>query len=177
MKDLIFFDNIYSDSELSRYLDICNSDDKWINEEYTDEIKAKRKVIYLNENYNNVDINKIIEAYTSILPEITKLNFLRKLTKGFSADYKISKYESGDNFNWHCDEYATNNKNHSWTRVLSTITYLNVNYEGGQTEFVDLVVKPEFGKTLIFPSNWCFPHRGNAVESGVKYILVIHIWA
>jgi hypothetical protein len=176
MKDLIFFDNIYSNSELSVYLDICNSDNDWINEEYTDKIEAKRKVIYLYEKNNNVDINKIIEAYISILPEITKLNFLQKINKGFSADYKISKYEAGDNFNWHCDEFAKNEKNDSWTRVISSITYLNDNYNGGETEFTDLIIKPEYGKTVIFPSNWCFPHKGNEVQSGVKYILVIHIW-
>jgi hypothetical protein len=176
MKDLIFNGNVYSDSELLGYLNICNSENDWVSEEYTDDIKAKRKAVYLNENYENVDINKLISVYSSSLPEIVRLNFLKKLKGGFSADYKISKYEPGDDFNWHCDEYAVNEKNTSWKRVISTITYLNDDYEGGETEFTDLIIKPEYGKTLIFPSNWCFPHKGNKVKKGIKYILVIHIW-
>jgi hypothetical protein len=177
MKDLIFYDNIYSDSEISGYLDICNSDNNWIKEEYKVDCDAKRKVIYLNENYDNVSPHNLIESYSSILPEVTKLSFMQKFMDGFSVDYKISKYEPGDNFDWHCDEFRKHHKNHAWARVISSITYLNANYEGGETEFVDLIIKPEIGKTLIFPSNWCFPHRGNVVQSGVKYILVIHIWA
>ena len=34
----------------------------------------------------------------------------------------------------------------------------------------DLIPKP--GYALIFPSNWCYPHAGEPVESGIKRVAV-----
>ena len=35
----------------------------------------------------------------------------------------------------------------------------------------DLKIKPEIGKTLIWPAEWTHAHRGEVLNSGVKYII------
>ena len=61
-------------------------------------------------------------------------------------------------------------------RMLAVIIYLNTVDEGGQTIiYIDnnkVNVKPEKGKLLIFPANFCYPHEGVSPISNNKYILV-----
>lgn len=56
-------------------------------------------------------------------------------------------------------------------RVLAFIWYLNDVLDGGETEFIDLKIKPETGKLLLFPSTWSYPHRANVPLSSDKYIV------
>ena len=58
-------------------------------------------------------------------------------------------------------------------RVLAWMTYLNDVEDGGSTSFhhYDLDVKPEKGKTLIWPADWTHAHSGKVVNSGTKYII------
>ena len=53
------------------------------------------------------------------------------------------------------------------------MTYLNNVEEGGTTDFLyyDLSIKPEIGKTLIWPAEWTHAHRGDIVNKGLKYII------
>ena len=50
---------------------------------------------------------------------------------------------------------------------------LNDDFDGGETEFPVFgdKVKPEKGKTLIWPADWTHAHSGKVVNSGVKYII------
>ena len=53
------------------------------------------------------------------------------------------------------------------------MTYLNDVENGGNTnfEFYNLKIKPEMGKTLIWPADWTHAHTGEIVNSGSKYII------
>ena len=53
------------------------------------------------------------------------------------------------------------------------MTYLNDVPEGGETEFpmYGLKIKPETGKTLIWPAEWTHAHKGAIVVKGNKYII------
>ena len=53
------------------------------------------------------------------------------------------------------------------------MTYLNNVDDGGETYFnhFDLKIKPEIGKTLIWPADWTHIHSGEILNSGVKYII------
>jgi hypothetical protein len=53
------------------------------------------------------------------------------------------------------------------------MTYLNDVDDGGLTTFehYGVSVKPEAGKTLIWPAEWTHAHRGCVVEVGPKYII------
>jgi len=78
--------------------------------------------------------------------------------------FQIQRYKVGDYFKWHVDE-ALNIK-----RLLAFIIYLNDNESG--TEFINgKNIKPEYGKILFFPSTWTYPHQGQEVKKGVKYVI------
>jgi len=62
-------------------------------------------------------------------------------------------------------------------RVFAIIIYLNDVEVGGSTTFPDLDVsiKPEEGKILIFPCNYLFSHEGEMPISNEKYIVTAFI--
>jgi predicted 2-oxoglutarate/Fe(II)-dependent dioxygenase YbiX len=103
---------------------------------------------------------------------------LNVLNKGYSVDAKLSRYKPGQDYQWHCDQdaYSFNKSNPNWKRVISLVTYLNEGYEGGETEFESGLITPASGKTVVFPSFFLYPHRGTPVITGVKYLLVMHVW-
>jgi hypothetical protein len=90
--------------------------------------------------------------------------------------WRIKKYNKREGFfNWHADHTP-----YAKYRLLSIIFYLNDVEEGGQTLF-DLDqkkdVKPVKGRLLIFPSLFCYKHKGSIPLSNDKYILItfLHI--
>jgi prolyl 4-hydroxylase len=59
------------------------------------------------------------------------------------------------------------------SRQVSVIVYLNDVTEGGETSFdAGTAVEPRAGRVLVFPSSFCFQHRGNPPVSNSKYVLV-----
>ena len=59
-----------------------------------------------------------------------------------------------------------------YSPLLSNV-YLNDVEEGGETEFLyqGVKLKPETGKLVIFPTSYMYPHRGNPIYKGEKYII------
>ena len=84
---------------------------------------------------------------------------------------RIKRYisEDKDEFDTHVDVGSTKNAG----RYLSFQWYLNDVSDGGETEFteLDFKIKPKKGALLMFPPVWMFPHKGNLLNSGKKYIL------
>jgi len=70
---------------------------------------------------------------------------------------------------WH----AESSDQSSSTRVVTYMLYLNDIDEGGETEFLyqGVKLKPEQGKLVLFPTSFLFPHRGNPIYTGYKYII------
>lgn len=58
-------------------------------------------------------------------------------------------------------------------RVLAWMTYLTTVEKGGETEFqyLDVMAKPEQGKTLIWPAGFTHTHRGRPAPDEVKFII------
>jgi len=58
-------------------------------------------------------------------------------------------------------------------RIITYLWYLNDVEEGGETDFPDIniKVKPETGKLILFPATWDFPHCGKMPISSNKYIV------
>jgi Rps23 Pro-64 3,4-dihydroxylase Tpa1-like proline 4-hydroxylase len=57
------------------------------------------------------------------------------------------------------------------TRVLSTVMYLNDDYDGGEIEFINskVKIKPEAGSIIFFPSNFLYVHEVHPITSGYRY--------
>lgn len=86
------------------------------------------------------------------------------------GSFNIQKYDPGGHFAaLHCERSAIG-RGH---RVLAWMTYLNEVEDGGRTSFphYGLDIRPEQGKTLIWPVDWTHAHCGQVVNSGTKYII------
>ena len=84
----------------------------------------------------------------------------------------ILRYEAGTEYSWHGDETVIKLHDSFFIRRLSVVLYLNDDFEGGGTEFIDGTVKKcSPGECVIFPSNPLYIHRGQKVTKGVKYAM------
>jgi hypothetical protein len=84
---------------------------------------------------------------------------------------QVLEYRPGQRYNFHFDQNWDRSQE-TFYRTISVVLYLTSDFEGGGTEFVGKVYKPKPGEALIFPSNWCFPHSGQMVTSGMKRVAV-----
>ena len=181
MQRFIYYDYIYTEEEISYLNDICKTtqwtriSDGTLNNPENINPNGNR---YASGVEKYLDPDKLIQEYFNYIPEKTadSLQIGFTISNGYTPDVKLTKYDAGDDYGWHCDCWIER-PGVNWKRQISSITYLNDDYEGGQTEFeCGAIIEPKAGKTLIFPSNWCFSHRGRPVTKGTKYLYVKHIW-
>ncbi|NET03100.1 MAG: proline hydroxylase [Sphaerospermopsis sp. SIO1G2] len=86
---------------------------------------------------------------------------------GLNERFRFYRYYPGQKFDWHYDgSYKRENGERSrWTLLF----YLNNDYRGGRTQFLDDDIAGEKGDALLFVHRQV--HCGETVQSGVKYIL------
>ena len=100
-----------------------------------------------------------------------KLNCL--FNNAYDSSYSMMKYSPGSvGYTWHNDFMYDNTSGRDGVRTVTWLFYLN-EVDGGETEFKwGRKIKCETGKLVFFPSDWTMIHRGNPVNSGVKYLCV-----
>ena len=93
--------------------------------------------------------------------------FLEKVNVG---SFNVQKYLPGDHFSSLHSERTHLSTLH---RIFAFMTYLNDVDEGGTTDFdyYGIKIKPETGKTLIWPAEWTHAHTGSILKGGSKYII------
>ena len=99
--------------------------------------------------------------------------FLKVMLKDIDIpSFNIQKYIRGDHFAKFHSERTSLDTLH---RLFAFMTYLqDVKVEdGGQTNFThyNIKIKPEIGKTLIWPSEWTHAHAGEILKDNTKYII------
>ena len=84
--------------------------------------------------------------------------------------FNIQRYQEGGHFQLVHSERVGFKYIH---RALAWMTYLNDVEAGGETAFphLGLAIKPERGKTVIWPAEWTHAHCGEPVIAGTKYIV------
>ena len=93
--------------------------------------------------------------------------FLKKIHIGH---FNVQKYLPGDHFaQSHSERTGLTNLH----RIFAWMTYLNDVEDGGTTDFdyYKIKIKPECGKTLIWPAEWTHVHSGSILKSGSKFII------
>lgn len=82
--------------------------------------------------------------------------------------FNFIKYKENQHFQIHSDH------GYSYTCVLSSVGYLNDDYEGGELFFdkLNLKIKPKAGDLYLFPSSYIYSHAAMPVTSGTKYSIV-----
>jgi len=90
------------------------------------------------------------------------------ISMNYMESINFVKYEKGDHFSYHADH------GFSYVCVVSSIAYLNDDYEGGELSFykLDMKFKPSYGDIIVFPSAYIYAHAALPVTSGVKYSAV-----
>lgn len=178
MKEFLFYDFVYDEQELGMLIAECDNAD-W--GRLDDPIFGNRDVKH--GNFKIPPAEKIFDKYLEFLEEKPKECLIQGLVNsggGYICDVKLARYKTGDDLTWHCGDWAY--YKHPYPdaihtkRQLTAITYLNDDYEGGETEFKSEIITPEKGKTLVFPAHWEFAHRGKAITKGTKFVYINHIW-
>lgn len=103
---------------------------------------------------------------------------LRRCLLDYQSKYNINmqfmeainyvRYQPGQHFQVHTDH------GYSYTCTVSSVMYLNDDYEGGELwfPFLDLTFKPESGDIVLFPSTYIYAHAAKPVTKGTKYSAV-----
>ena len=113
----------------------------------------------------------ITELYNCYSDYQSKWPFLKKNFKEIHlGGFNIQKYSAGDHFSEIHSERVDLQSSH---RIFAWMTYLNDVDDGGVTNFshYNIRIKPEVGKTLIWPAEWTHAHSGEILNKGVKYII------
>lgn len=99
-----------------------------------------------------------ISKYYDVYPRAEKeINSKERFTR-------LLKYTGGGFMPTHSDHSTS-------TRTISTILYLNDDYNGGELYFPypDILIKPSAGSLIIFPSNFIYAHEVKSIKSGIRY--------
>lgn len=88
----------------------------------------------------------------------------------FSTHYSwdILKYGIGQKFTNHIDDHP------DYPRRVSTVYYMNDNYQGGIIHFprLNISFKPGANQMIVFPSNYIYNHSVSPVTEGTRYAVV-----
>jgi len=90
------------------------------------------------------------------------------ITSDWHETYSILKYGFGQKFTNHVDDHP------SYHRRISTVYYLNDNYQGGEINFprFNITLKPKANQMIVFPSTYVYNHSVSPVSEGERYAVV-----
>ena len=86
---------------------------------------------------------------------------------GLNELFRFYKYQVAQQFKRHRDQSFI--RNDIEASYFTFMIYLNDNYQGGDTTFNNLTIKPKQGMALIFQHD--LEHEGSPVTQGIKYVL------
>tara|TARA_E500000331_G_scaffold320203_1_gene333516 strand:- start:101 stop:697 length:597 start_codon:yes stop_codon:yes gene_type:complete len=127
--------------------------------------------IDLKDKNFNVFNNYMKELHNCYVDYQKQWPFLKSMVNDIQIPpFNIQKYNPGDHFSTVHSERTSLNTLH---RLFAFMTYLNDVEDGGETHFTHykFKIKPETGKTLIWPAEWTHAHTGEILKSGTKYIV------
>ena len=141
-----------------------------------DQTKKKTTDIVINPNDLKNDKYKcfnsyIDELYKCFIDYQLQWPFLKSVVKNVDiGTFNVQKYSKGDHFSQiHTERSDLKSSN----RLFAWMTYLDNVEDGGTTNFLhySIKIKPEIGKTLIWPAEWTHAHSGEILNSGEKHII------
>ena len=121
----------------------------------------------------------IVDLYRNIVKNI--INPFYEFTIRDSEMPQILKYQVGGHYSPHVDGeslWKSPDGNVMWRkstdRDLSTVIFLNDDFEGGDFVFPEfrIRIKPEPGMLICFPSTYQYLHGVEPVTKGVRYAMV-----
>jgi hypothetical protein len=128
------------------------------------------------------ELNRNIKLYINKLNENPKFQNINQNTTNIYKHFENSKlshsvfmiqrYNQNEGRYVYHHDFSIDYENMK-NRVITYLWYLNDVEDGGETDFPDLniQIKPETGKLVLFPATWDFPHCGKLPKSSNKYIV------
>jgi len=128
---------------------VINANDYYFNEQVSISKRLYESLDFATNHYANV-----------LYP------FCGKNIKNREFSIHLLKYEAGGFLPAHQDHGVS-------SRILSTVSYLNDDYEGGEIEFANsnISLKPPAGSIIFFPSNFLYVHEVRPITNGFRYSL------
>ena len=121
--------------------------------------------IYLNKLNKNDSFKNENQNTTIVYKHFENTNISHSV-------FMLQRYIMNEGRYVYHNDFSIDLKNKK-NRIITYLWYLNDVLEGGETDFPDLnlKVKPETGKLVLFPATWDFPHCGKMPISSNKYIV------
>ena len=157
-----------------RYI-ICAENLEWINSTYSnhsgkidDEERVRMDECWIGKEhiiYNSIKngFEEVIKRYSEDFPLFSVQH---------TTDFRINRYPEGGFMSSHVDNiHHSHGQQYGYPQV-SALLYLNDDYEGGEFKVADKIIYPEAGSSIIFPSNFMFPHEAKEVIKGTRWSIV-----
>lgn len=130
-----------------------------------------------NEKLKDIDmyIHRVLS--TTLSDYLKRLGVEGPFDAGLTQDegYAVLRYRSGGYYKRHIDYSSHSGPNHNpIIRAVTSLIYLNDDYEGGEVYFnrQEVKIKPTAGGIIFFPSIYTHPHTSMDIKSGTKYCIV-----
>lgn len=159
---ILIIDNVLSVKECNALIDIHKvSSDRWgthIPGKY-----AQEKSLFV------LKLDDISKEYLEFIEPIKNklLNVSKVVKPNIAYEWgEIVDWEPNVHMDWHLDKSSPNT-------VLTSLTYLNDNYRGGETQLIGGInIPPVVGRTIIFDGN-IYKHSVNPVIANNRFTLPI----
>ena len=133
------------------------------NNKHSANVWRDTKPLYLEDISNQEELNRCKRTIKYV--NNTAVSFFGRDTYVELAE--IVKWPMGSYQPYHTDDIRE-------TTTFTSLTYLNDDFEGGETEFTseNLIVKPKVGRTILFDGKR-FEHGVKKVTDGIRYTLAL----
>ena len=139
------------DSESPRSNERVKMDDAWIMEG--------------TEHYNRIKVSfeKVINNYQ----KENKYCIIKNTTP-----FRINRYSVGGFMSEHCDNIHHSHGQTYGYPQLTSLLFLNDDYEGGEFLVNNLSYPKKKGSAIVFPSNFMYPHQVSEITKGTRWSIV-----
>ena len=122
--------------------------------------------------FKNADkyYTEIKECYEKVIKKYQKEHSDFRCEK--HTDFRLNKYPKDGFMSRHTDAiHHSHGQQYGYPQV-SSLLFLNDDYEGGEFIICDMEYKPKKGSSIIFPSNFMFPHEVLKITNGIRYSII-----
>ena len=114
--------------------------------------------------------NPLLDCYMKVARLYEEDFSLLKLKR--STWFRINKYGPGGFMSEHIDNIHHSHGQAYGFPHVSALLYLNDDYEGGEFVVAGKKIKPNKGSSVVFPSNFMYPHEAKKVISGIRWSVI-----
>jgi hypothetical protein len=173
---IIQYDNVVDDEKLDYYTQFLSESFKGKKSDVSRQEGRKNDAYTLNYYCKNnpelASINKELDqiSFKSLLQYYKDCPLAKAYFGPREGLYGLNlfrTYDEQDSYEWHCDEGP------HMRFIASFLLYLNDDFEGGETMFLNdrLKIKPKKGSVLMFPCGPYFIHKSSRIRSGNKHVI------